>query len=64
MATRREILRAIARYAKENALEVTLTEGSNHTKVTLGTRRTVVGRRAEINENTARAIDNQLGMNR
>lgn len=64
MAKRKEILKAIKAHAKANDLDLTITEGGSHTKVTLGDRRTVIGRHTEINELTTRAIYKQLGMNR
>lgn len=62
MAMRKEILKTIKNYAEVNGLELTLIEGGNYAKVTLGDRRTVIGRHAEINELTTRAIYEQLGM--
>ena len=63
MAMRKEILKTIKNYAEVNGLELTLIEGGDYAKVTLGDRRTVIGRHAEINELITRAIYEQLGMN-
>lgn len=63
MTKRKVIIKTINDYAKANGLGVTFSEGANHTKVVLGERRTVIGRHAEINELTAKAIYKQLGMN-
>lgn len=54
----------IHRHAKARGLEVNVTEGGSHTKVTLGSRRTVIPRHSEINELTAKAIMRQLGIGR
>lgn len=54
----------IHRHAQERGLKVVITEGGNHTKVTLGSRRTVIPRHSEINELTAKAIMRQLGIGR
>lgn len=54
----------IHRHAKARGLEVIVTEGGSHTKVTLGSRRTVIPRHSEINELTAKAIMRQLGIGR
>lgn len=49
-------MKRLARIAKEQGLEMHLTEGGNHTKVTIGNRTDVVPRHTEINEMTAKAI--------
>ena len=53
---------AISDFAQQNELPLAITEGSNHTRVTVGERRTVVPRHREINDITAKAIRKQLGM--
>lgn len=62
MVKRRDLLAAIADFAKQNDLPLAITEGGRHTRVTVGERRTVVPRHKEINEITAKAIRKQLGM--
>ena len=57
---RRDLLRRLAQIAKAQGLEMRLTEGGSHTKVTIGNRTDVVPRHAEINEMTAKAIIRKL----
>lgn len=65
MAKRKEILKTIRKHAKANGLELTITEGGNHTKIRLGTEHySVLPRHNEIHDLTAREIYKQLGMNR
>ena len=52
----------LKRAAAERGQTMTLTEGSRHTKVSIGHRRTVVPRHHEINELTAKAILKQMGV--
>ena len=49
-------MKHLAQIAKQQGLEMHLTEGGNHTKVMIGTRTDVVPRHSEINEITAKAI--------
>lgn len=53
-------MRAIGSIAREHGLQVTEVEGRSHTKVSVGSRQTVVPRHGEINEITARAILKQV----
>lgn len=62
MVKRRDLMAAISDFAHQNELPLAIAEGSNHTRVTVGERRTVVPRHREINEITAKAIRKQLGM--
>ncbi len=55
-------MRALRSAAREQGLELIVVEGGNHTKVMIGTRRSVVPRHSEINELTARAILTQMGV--
>lgn len=48
--------------AKGEGTTLDVTEGGNHTKVTIGTRSSVVPRHNEINEITAKAILKQMGV--
>ncbi len=50
--------------AKRRGEEIAITEGGNHTKVTIGGDRTTVPRHSEINEITATAILKQMGVKR
>lgn len=53
---------ALRRAANERGAELRVVEGGSHTKVSIGVRRTVIPRHAEINEITARAILRQMGV--
>lgn len=55
-------MKHIAKHAKANGLDVTVTEGANHTKVKVGDKQTTVPRHSEINDITAKAILNQIGV--
>ncbi len=55
-------MRARRSAARNQGLELIVIEGGNHTKVVIGTRRSVVPRHSEINELTARAILTQMGV--
>lgn len=57
-------MKRLAAEAKRRGVPMEITEGSNHTKVTAGDRRTVVPRHNEINEITAKAILKQMGVKR
>ncbi|MBW4781923.1 hypothetical protein KZO37_21410 [Rhodococcus fascians] len=59
---RADLLKEIRAHAKSIGEEIVLTEGGNHTKVVVGTKRTVLARHNEINEMTVKAIRKQLGM--
>jgi hypothetical protein len=59
---RRDLLKKIGSKAKAKSLTVEMTEGGSHTKVKIGAKQTVVPRHAEINEITAKAILDQLGL--
>jgi mRNA interferase HicA len=57
---RRDLLRRIAEIAKAQDAEAIFTEGANHTKVTIGDRRTVIPRHNEVKEPLARKIIRDL----
>ena len=57
---RRDLMKRLAQIAKAQGMEMRLTEGGNHTKVSIGTRTEMVPRHNEINEMTAKAIIRQL----
>ncbi|MEO8816321.1 MAG: toxin HicA [Mycobacterium sp.] len=57
-----DLLKEIRTFAKALGQSITVFEGANHTRVEVGSRRTVVARHSEINELTAKAIRKQLGM--
>lgn len=61
---RRDLLRRLAEAAEAEGEILQIAEGSGHSKVTIGTRRSVVPRHNEINEITARAILKQMGVDR
>jgi hypothetical protein len=53
---RGEVMKQLRKIAKERNLPIDIDEGSNHTKVWIGTGWVMVPRHNEINENTARGI--------
>lgn len=58
-----ELLRRLRRLAAKRGLEFVIADGSNHTKVTLAGRRSVVGRHsADLKTGTLRGILKQLGI--
>ncbi|QOT19903.1 hypothetical protein HMI59_24115 (plasmid) [Paenarthrobacter sp. YJN-5] len=61
---RQELMKKLARVAKERGEELTLKEGGNHTKVQIGTARTVVPRHREIDNELAKEIMKQIGEKR
>lgn len=61
---RRDIMKRLAAKAKAEGADLELTEGGSHTKVKIGNKQTVVPRRNEINELTAKAILKQMGVTR
>ncbi|RIJ76636.1 hypothetical protein D1871_11225 [Nakamurella silvestris] len=58
---RKDLLKKISQIAKDQGLAMHLEEGGSHTKVTVGTKNTVVPRHNEVNEITAKAILKQIG---
>ncbi|MGJ9423967.1 type II toxin-antitoxin system HicA family toxin [Aeromicrobium sp. CF3.5] len=58
---RKDLIKQLRQFAKDNGLEVVETEGSNHTRFIVGGRRTVVARHNEIPEVTVRKILKQIG---
>lgn len=59
-----ELLRRLRRLAAKHGLEFTVSQGKNHTKVTLAGRHSVVGRHtADLKTGTLHAILRQLGVN-
>lgn len=57
-------MKRLAAKAKAEGADLELTEGGSHTKVKIGNKQTVVPRRNEINELTAKAILKQMGVTR
>ena len=58
-----ELLRRLRRVAAKRGLDLEMTQGSNHTKVTLGGRRSVVGRHpTDLKTGTFLGILKQLGV--
>ncbi len=58
-----ELLRRLRRLAARRDLDIEITEGRNHTKVTLAGRRSVVGRHsADLKTGTMHGILRQLGL--
>lgn len=55
-------MKKLSKHAKQQGLDMVVVEGGNHTKVTIGVRKTVVARHNEINEITAQAILKQMGV--
>ena len=59
-----ELLRRLRRLATRNGLEFKVSQGKNHTKVTLAGRHSVVGRHpADLKTGTLHAILRQLRVN-
>jgi len=58
-----ELLRRLHRLAARRDLEFEVSQGRNHTKVTVGARRSVVGRHAtDLKTGTLQGILKQLGL--
>jgi predicted RNA binding protein YcfA (HicA-like mRNA interferase family) len=58
-----ELLRRLRRLAARRGLDFAVSQGTNHTKVTLGGRRSVVGRHsADLKTGTLHGILRQLGL--
>jgi len=57
---RRDLIVAINKIAKSKGLTPQWTEGGRHSKVTLGSSAVSVPRHNEVNEDTAKAILNQV----
>jgi mRNA interferase HicA len=58
-----ELLRRLRRLAAGRGLEIEISEGKNHTKVTLGGRRSVIGRHStDLKTGTLYGILKQLGL--
>jgi len=58
-----ELLRRLRRLAAKRGLEVEISQGNNHTKVTLGDRRSVIGRHStDLKTGTLNGILRQLGL--
>ncbi|WP_047241221.1 hypothetical protein [Corynebacterium epidermidicanis] len=62
MTKRKDLLKNIARYAKETGQPLTIKEGGNHTRIWVGDKYTTIGRRNEIDNLMARKIYKQIGM--
>lgn len=54
-------MKRLALTAKDQALDLEVTEGGPHTKVRIGDRATTVPRHSEVNEMTARGILRHMG---
>ena len=59
---RRDLMKILQDHAKATGQDMIVTEGANHTKVTIDDRATTVPRHNEINELTARGILKQMGV--
>ena len=58
-----ELLRRLRRLAAKRGLDFAISQGKNHTKITLGGRRSVVGRHStDLKTGTVHAILKQLGL--
>lgn len=55
-------MKRLAEQAKSEGLDLITKEGGSHTKVTIGTRNSVVPRHSEVNEITAKQIMKQMGV--
>ncbi|MCQ4618472.1 toxin HicA [Corynebacterium sp. CCUG 59401] len=62
MTKRRDILRAIAQYAKDTGQELVIKEGANHTRIWVGDKYTTLGRHKEIDDLMADKIYKQIGV--
>ncbi|MDN8578328.1 toxin HicA [Corynebacterium bovis] len=62
MTKRKDVLAAIARYARDNDLPLTVKEGGRHTRIWVGDRYTTVPRHNEIANRLAAQIFKQIGM--
>ncbi|RSZ65521.1 toxin HicA [Corynebacterium hylobatis] len=62
MAKRRDVLKAIRTYAREQGLEMRIQEGANHTRVWVGDRYTTLPRHSEIPDRFATVILAQIGV--
>jgi len=58
-----ELLRRLRRFAARRGLDLEISEGKNHTKITLAGRRSVLGRHAaDLKTGTLHGILKQLGL--
>ena len=58
-----KLLRRLRRLAAKRGLDFEISQGKNHTKVTLGSRRSVVGRHStDLKTGTLHSILKQLGL--
>lgn len=58
----RDIIKTIKKHAKENGLELTISEGGNHTKIKLGDKMAPIPRHREIGKTITKEIYKQLGI--
>lgn len=58
---RTDLMKRLRKRASSLGEEMIVSEGGNHTRVTIGDARTVIPRHREINERTALAILKQMG---
>ncbi|MCF2707359.1 toxin HicA [Arcanobacterium haemolyticum] len=61
MTKRKVLLATIREYAKDNNLELRVSEGANHTRVWVGDKYTTVPRHNDIPDLLARRILKQIG---
>jgi mRNA interferase HicA len=61
MMKRRDLLKQLARIAKERGEQLEQVEGGNHTKVKIGDQWTTVPRHSEIDDRLVRKIMKQIG---
>lgn len=62
MVKQRDIIKTIKKHAKENGLELTISEGGNHTKIKLGDKMAPIPRHREIGKTITKEIYKQLGI--
>ena len=61
---RRDLIKKLKAQAKSEGKALVEVEGARHTKVSIGDKHSVVPRHKEINEITAQAILNQMGVDK
>lgn len=60
MTKRRDLMKQLKAFAKEQGLEMTVSEGGNHTKVRIGSVGTAIPRHREIDEALTKEIWKQV----
>ena len=58
---RTDLMKRLAKIARERGEELIVTEGGNHTKVRVGQKMTMIPRHREVSEGTARTILKSMG---